>query len=126
MRKTVIILGFVLLLLAAFAAWQVAASYVANAELQSDMNDLVVHNSARIGLSQFDTDEELRDAVISKAKDDGIQLERDQVTVQRTLTAKVLGIALKADYATRVNLLFFSFIIHFSPSSSHSGEIVVK
>jgi hypothetical protein len=126
MRKTLIILGFALLVLTAFAAWQVAACYVANAELQSDMNDLAVQNSARIGLSQIDNEEELRDAVVSRAKDDGIQLEREQVTVQRTLTSKMLGIALKADYAARVNLLFFSFIIRFAPSSSHSGEIVVK
>jgi hypothetical protein len=126
MRKAAVILGLAVLLLAAFAAWQITACYVANSELQSDMKDLAVQNGARIGLATFSTEEELRNAVVARAKEHGIQLAPEQVTVQRTLTPGMLEISLAADYEARVNLLGFSFTIHFTPSSSYSGGIVVK
>jgi hypothetical protein len=126
MRKAAVILGLTVLLLAAFAAWQITACYVANSELQSDMKDFAVQNGARIGLVTFSTEEELRNAVVARAKEHGIQLAPEQVTVQRTLTPGMLEIPLAADYEARVNLLGFSFTIHFTPSSSYRGEIVVK
>jgi hypothetical protein len=126
MRKTVVALGLVIVLLVGVVALQVAAAYLANSELQSDMTDLAAQNSARIGLSPIATEEDLRDAVISKAKEHGIQLMPQQVKVQRTLTPATLGISLSADYAARVNLLGLSFTIRFAPSSVHYAEIIVK
>ena len=126
MRKAAVILGLAALLLAAFTAWQITACYVANSELQSDMKDLAVQNSARIGLAPISTEEELRNALLDRAKEHGIQLAPEQVTVQRTITSKVLAISLAADYEVRVNLLGLSFTIHFNPSSSYSGKIIVK
>jgi hypothetical protein len=126
MKKAAIILGLAVLLLAAFTAWQITACYVANSELRSDLKDLAVQNGARIGWVSFPTEEELRDAVIARAKDHGIQLAPEQVTVHRSLTPRMLDISLAADYEARVNLLVFSYTIHFTPSSSHRGEIVVK
>jgi hypothetical protein len=126
MKKAAIILGLAVLLLPAFAAWQIAACYVANLELQSDMKDLAVQTAARIGLDSFHTEEELRNAVVARAKEHGIRLAPEQVTVQRTLTPGMLDISLAADYQARVNLLGFSYTIHFTPSGSHRGEIIVK
>lgn len=126
MKKAAIILGLAVLLLAASAAWQITSCYVANSELQSDMKALAVQNNARIGLGSFATEDELRYAVLSSAKEHGIQLAPEQVTVQRSLTPRMLDISLAADYQARVNLLGFSYTIHFTPSSSHSGEIIVK
>ena len=126
MRKAAVIVGLAVLLFAAFAAWQITACYVANSELRSDMKDLAVQNGARIGLVSFNTEEELRNAVVARAKEHGIQLAPEQVTVQRTLTPGMLEISLAADYEARVNLLGFSFAIHFTPSSSYRGEIVDK
>jgi hypothetical protein len=126
MRKAAVILGLAVLFLAAFAVWQITACYVANSELQSDMRDLAVQNGARIGLASFSTEEELRSAVVASAKEHGIQLAPEQVTVQRTLTPGMLEISLSANYEARVTLLGFSFTIHFTPSRSYRGEIVVK
>lgn len=126
MKRAVCILGLAVFLLAAFAAWQVAACYVENAELQSDMNDLAVQNSARIGLATFNTEAELHNSVVASAREHGIRLAPEQVTVHRTLTARMLEISLAADYEARVDLPGFAFPIHFNPSSSHRGEIVVK
>jgi hypothetical protein len=126
MKKAAAILGLGVLALAAFASWQIAACHVNNSELQSDMQDLAVQSPGRIGLSEFSTEEDLRNAVISRAKEHGILLAPEQVTVERTLTPGMLQISLAADYEARVNLLGFSYVIHFAPSSYHSGEVVAK
>ena len=136
MRKAAAILGLAALLLAGFAAWRITAAYVANSEVQSYLKDLAVQNQARIGLGEFNTEEELRDAVLDKAKVLGIQLAPGKVTVQRELTPgggtvrrgvtpAVLTVLLAADYQAHVNLLVFSVTIHVNPSSSHSGAILL-
>jgi hypothetical protein len=68
----------------------------------------------------------LRDSVIAKAKDHGIQLQPQQVAVQYTFTPDVLSVSLAADYEARVNLLVYSFTLHFTPSGAHSGKVIVK
>src|SRR5580704_539001 len=113
MKNLVIILGSVLISLGGFAGWQFVSCYVADSELQGDMQDLAVQSPFRIGLSEVATEEQLRDAVITKAKDHGIQLGPEQVTVQRTFTPAALSVSLAADYEARVNLLIESFNIHF-------------
>jgi hypothetical protein len=124
-RKAALILGLAAFALAGIIGWQFAACYLANSELQSDMKDLAVQNPFRIGLAPVATEEELRDSVIAKAKDHGIQLESRQVTVRRDLTDGVLSISLAADYEARVNLFVHSFTLHFTPSSSHSAKVIV-
>ena len=126
MKKAAVILGLAFLSVAGVVIWQFAACYLANSELQSDMQDLAVQSPFRIGLTEAATEDELRDAVIAKAKGHGIQLERQQVTVRRTFSTEVLSVSLAADYDARVNLFVEPFIIHFNPSSSHSAEVVVK
>lgn len=126
MSNRAIVLGLALLALAGISGWQVAACYLANSELRSDMQDLAVQNPFRIGLAPAPTEEGLRDSVIARAKDHGIQLRPQQVSVQCTLTPDVLSISLAADYETRVNLLVYSFTLHFSPSGSHRGKVIVK
>jgi hypothetical protein len=56
--------------------------------------------------------------VIRKAKSHEIQLEPEQVTVQRTGTVTAPVIYLVADYKVRVTLLGCSFTLHFKPSSA--------
>jgi hypothetical protein len=127
MAKRPIILGLLaVLLVAGFIGWQVGVCYIANSELRSDMRDLAVQNSFRIGLAPLPTAEELRDSVVAKAKDHGIDLDPQQVTVQRTIDDNVLSISLAADYEAHVNLFVCSFMLHFAPSSSHTGKIEVR
>jgi hypothetical protein len=126
MKKAGIIFGLAVALLAGIVAWQIATCYVANSELQSDMKDLAVQNGARIGLNPANTEAELRDIIIAQAKEHGILLEPQQVTVQRTYTPDVLSVSLATDYEARVNLLAYSFTFHFTPSSSYSAKVIVK
>ena len=126
MKRARVVLVFGVLLLAALTAWQITACYVANSELQSDMKDLAVQRPGRIGLAEVSTEEDLRNAVISRAKEHGIQLAPEQVTVQRTFTPTALQISLAAEYEAPVNLPGFSFTLRFAPSSSHNGEITAQ
>lgn len=117
MRKIKIIVGLAFLVLALIAGWQIAACELANLELQSDLRDLAAQAGARIGLNAVSSDEELRADVILKDKEHEIQLEPEQVTVQRLSTGSASTVYLAADYKARVNLLGYSFTLHFIPSS---------
>ena len=114
MGKAKIILGLAVLGLAVFAGWQIVSCELANLELQSDLRDLAAQIGTRIGLDAPSADEDLRGAVIRKAQEHDIQLASEQVTVQHTDS----GIYLAVDYKARVNLLGYSFTLHFTPSST--------
>jgi hypothetical protein len=118
MGKAKLILGLAVMGFAVAAGWQIASSEIANLELQTDMRDIAAQVASRIGLEAPNSDEDLRNAVIHKAEEHDIQLEPAQVTVQRTGGGKTLAIYLAADYKARVNLLLYSFNLHFTPSST--------
>jgi hypothetical protein len=118
MGKAKLILGLAVLGLATVAGWQIAACEIANLELQTDMRDIAAQVASRIGLEAPNSDEDLRNAVIHKAEEHDIRIEPAQVTVQQTGSGKTLAIYVAADYKARVNLLLFSFNLHFTPSSA--------
>lgn len=118
MSKGKIAIGLLLLTLAVMAGWQIAASELANAELRDDLRDIAAQDGAKIGLNAPRSDDEIRSGVISAAREDNIQLEPSQVTVQHAGTDQAAAIFLAADYDARVKLPGFSFALHFSPSSA--------
>lgn len=118
MGRAKLILGLAILALAILAGWQIVSCELANAELTEALRDLSSQTGAYIGLGSFKTDEEFRDAIIREAKGHGIQLEPQQVTVQRTGTAQAPIMFLAADYKARVTLPGCSFTLHFHPSSA--------
>jgi len=73
---------------------------------------------ARIGLVDFNTDNDFRSAVIRKAEQYDIYLQPEQITVRRSGTLKEPIIYLAADYKARVRLPGYSFTLHFTPSSA--------
>jgi hypothetical protein len=115
--RTVIIAGLFALLLTVIAVWQTAACELANVELRDDLHDLSAQVSARIGLGDFNTDKDFRDAVIRKAERYDIYLQPEQITVRRSGTLKNPIIYLAVDYQARVLVLGHSFTLHFTPSS---------
>lgn len=86
MRKPVSIPLFMLILLAMLVGWQIGSAYVENYELTSDLKDLAAQNNARTGLEPVATEAELRSAVMASARQHGIRLAPDHLTVHRTLT----------------------------------------
>jgi len=116
-KRVGFILGFVIFAMAAIPGWQIAASYLANYELQSEMNDLAAQNGARVGLAALSSEDEFSKSVIERAKQHGILLNPEQVTVDLTATPDATTIYLSAQYDASVNMLVFSFPLHFTPSS---------
>jgi hypothetical protein len=118
MGRVKLILGLAVLALAVIAGWQIASCELANLELQEELHDFAAQTGAHIGLNPFNTDEDFRNAIIRAAKKYQIQLEPEQVTVERTGTPPKQIIVLAVDYKARVALLGFSFGLHFQTSSA--------
>jgi hypothetical protein len=122
MGKLKIILVLAVLAAVVAAGWQIISCKVANEELQSDLKDLSAQVSARIGLDAQRSDAEFREAVVRRAREHDIELEPEQVIVKRTGTGVGTGgaptVYLAVDYNARVNLLVYSFTLHFNPSST--------
>jgi hypothetical protein len=117
-RKAKLRFGVAVLALAVIAGWPISSSEWANFELRQDWRDLAAQGGAQIGLIPPGSDEDLRRAVIHEAKHEEIQLEPEQVTVKRSGTPQTPVLYLAADYNARVNVLGFSFALHFTPSSA--------
>jgi hypothetical protein len=115
--RTTIVVGPLALVLTVIAVWQTAACELANVEFRDDLHDLSSQISARIGLVDFNTDKDFRNAVIRKAERYDIYLQAEQITVRRSGTLKEPVIYLAVDYQARVRVLGYSFTLHFTPSS---------
>ena len=85
------------------------------------MRDLSAQLGTRIGLNPPSREEDLQSAVIRKAREHGIELEPKQVVVQRSGDPNAPNLYLRAQYDARVNLLGYSFALHFTPSSRNKG-----
>ena len=101
------------------AGWKVGWYEVANLELQQDMHDIATETGFKFNVSRSDDD--LRNAVISKARGYDILLKESQVTVQHKNSGNASTVYLAADYRESVNLPGgYTFVLHFTPSSARS------
>lgn len=113
--KTLLILA--VLAFGVAAGWQAGSSELANAELQEDMTDLASQVGAYSNYAVQRSDDDFREAVIRKAEDHDIQLRPSQVTVTRTGSGMTSKIYLAADYNVPVQVLSYSYVLHFTPNS---------
>lgn len=105
----------IVVVLAMPLAWQVVSSEIANSELQEDLVDLASQNAARLGLSPTSTDDDFRSRIVEKASEHGIQLEPDQVSVERTGSEDAPAVNLSVDYKTTIGFSRLGFPLHFNP-----------
>jgi hypothetical protein len=112
-----LILGVVVLVGVVIAGSQVIPPELANYSFQDDLRQVAV----AAGANPNKTDEDLRNVILTKAKEHDIQLEPRQVTVQRLSTPGLSAAYLAADYSVPVNLPGYSFDLHFTPSSGNKG-----
>jgi hypothetical protein len=105
------------LLIVVVVGWQAGARTLANIELKSDLHDLASQVGTRIGLSQPISDEDLRNAVIRKAKQYDLELNPNQVTIKRSGSGDKETLFLAVDYEAPIHLPLFSFHLHFTPTS---------
>jgi len=117
MRKLAIILALGAIAWAIAAGYQIGARELANVELQDDMQDLASQTGTRIGLSALKNDDELRSAVVLKARRYDIELEPSQVTVEHMGSGYTSTVHLAAGYSAPVTVPGLSFTLHFKPAT---------
>lgn len=116
MGKVKIIVICALFVLLASTGWQIGACELANYELQDELKDLASLNSARIGLAVPKSDDDLREAVIGKAREHNIKLNPSQVTVRRSGSSEAPVVYLAVDYKARIALPGYTLTIRFKPT----------
>jgi hypothetical protein len=117
MGTTKAIIGFLVIVGALYAAFQIIPPELSNYSFQDDLRTVSMAGGANPRL----TDPELIDAVIKKAQEHQITLAPENVTVQRIGTPGVLAVYVAADYSVPVSLPGYSFTLHFTPSSGNRG-----
>jgi hypothetical protein len=117
MGRIKVIVGLVVAVLVAAVGWQIGSWEVANATFQEEMRDLAAQAGTHIGFIVPKSDDEMREAVIEKAKDHGIVLIPEQVTVRRIGAGESTTMYLAAEYSVTVNAGVFAFHLRFAPSS---------
>jgi hypothetical protein len=101
-----------------WAGWQILEPEITNLFFQDELHDTAAQPAWRTGMSAPASDDELRLAVIRKASRHDIALDPKQVTVRRSGTTENPLIFIAVDYSVPVNLLVYSFKLHFTPASS--------
>ena len=100
------------------AGWETLEPEITNIVFQDELHDMAAQLGWRTGMSAPNSDEELRNIVIRKAEKHEIPLEPKQVTVRRSGTPENPVLYIAVDYTVTVNLLVYSFRLHFSPTSA--------
>jgi hypothetical protein len=117
--KVKVILGGAFLALLVSTGWQLAACELAYFELQDELKDIASLNRARIGMAPPSSDDDLREAVIDKARSHDIALDPKRVIVRRSGSTDAPVVYLAADYRARIKLPGYSILMHFHPTSGN-------
>ena len=109
------IAGFLVVILVVFALIQIVPPLMANYSFQDDLRNVALMD----GASPQKTDEDIRGDVMRKVKEQNLPIEPKQVTVQRINTPGLSAVYVAADYSVTVSLPFYSFDMHFNPTSGN-------
>jgi hypothetical protein len=110
-----LILGIVVIVAAVIVCAQVIPPEMTYLSFQEDLKEVSV-----IGSTNYNkTDDDLRLAVLNKARAHDLAITPEQVTVQRIGQAGLSGVFVQVDYTVPVNLPGYSFELHFTPNSGN-------
>ena len=116
MGKVKLIVGAAAMGVALMGAGQIGVAEWSNLQLQDDLRDISSSLGVRVGSYAPHSDEELRDLVLRKAGEHGIELDPKQVTVERPASAELVYLA--AEYDVPIRLPWYTFTLHFKPEST--------
>ena len=109
------IIGFLLIIGVIYCGFQIIPPELTNYSFQDDLRNIAMVG----GANPHQTDQELIDAIMKKARDHDITLAPEQITVQRIGTPGAPAVFVAADYSVPVSLPGYSFSLHFTPSSGN-------
>jgi hypothetical protein len=107
--------GFIAIILVIVACFEVAPPMMANYSFQDDLRNVALMDGANFQK----TDEDVRNDVLRKAKEQNLPIEGKQITVQRINTPGMSAVYVAADYTVNVSLPGYSFDMHFNPTSGN-------
>jgi hypothetical protein len=114
-----LIFGLVAIFLVVYGGFQFVPVEMNNYSFQDDLRNIAMI----AGGNPHETDQEILDSVLRKAREHSIALTAEQVTVQRIGTPGAPAVYVGADYNVQVSLPGYSFTMHFTPSSGNKGTI---
>ncbi|HKV77821.1 MAG TPA: hypothetical protein VJP02_06765 [Candidatus Sulfotelmatobacter sp.] len=109
------IIGFLLIIGVIYCGFQIIPPELTNYSFQDDLRNIAMVG----GANPHQTDQELIDAIMKKAREHDITLAPEQITVQRIGTPGAPAVFVAADYSVPVSLPGYSFSLHFTPSSGN-------
>ena len=111
------IVGILVIVGCIYCAFQIIPPELANYAFQDDLKNIAMVG----GANPHESEQEILESVIRKAREHEIPLAPEHITVQRIGTPGVSAIYVAADYSVPVNLPGYSFALHFTPSSGNKG-----
>lgn len=111
------IVGILVIVGCLYGAFQVIPPELGNYAFQDDLKNIAMMG----GANPHQSEQEIVDSVMRKAREHDIPLTPDHVTVQRIGTPGISAVYVAADYSVPVNLPGYSFTLHFNPSSGNKG-----
>ena len=109
------LIGFLAIIAVFYCGFQIIPPELTNYSFQDDLRNIAMVG----GANPHQTDQELIDAIMKKAREHDITLAPEQITVQRIGTPGAPAVFVAADYSVPVSLPGYSFSLHFSPSSGN-------
>jgi hypothetical protein len=109
------LVGFLAIILVVVACFEVAPPLMANYSFQDDLRNVALMDGANFQK----TDDDIRNDVLRKAKEQNLPIDGKQVTVQRISTPGMSSVYVAADYSVTVSLPGYSFDMHFNPTSGN-------
>jgi hypothetical protein len=109
------LLGFLAIILVIAACFEVVPPLMANYSFQDDLRNVALVDGANFQK----TEEDVRNDVVRKAKDQNLPITPKQITVQRINTPGMSALYVAADYSVTVSLPGYSFDMHFNPNSGN-------
>ena len=110
MNRVKALLGVLLVVVGAYAAWILLPPYINNYEFQDD-----IQNEALINSYSSKTEQDIRNTLAKKAADYGIPLKAEQIHVQRSGPE----LSIWADYTVHVDLPGFPLDLNFHPATKN-------
>jgi hypothetical protein len=107
--------GFLAIIFVVVACFEVAPPMMANYSFTDDLRNVALMDSGNFQK----TEEDVRNDVMRKVKEQNLPIEPKQITVQRINTPGMSAIYVAADYSVTVSLPFYSFDMHFNPNSGN-------
>ena len=123
-RTRLFLVALLVLVPVVVLAWQIGNAELENIELHDDLRDVAAQSGVNIGLNSPKNDEQMRKEVIDAAAEHGLRLQSDEITLQEHTSPRSndpsagrIWYDIKVDYTAHINLLVYTYPIHFVQSS---------